>query len=85
MTLYEATILGIVEGVTEFLPVSSTAHIALTSQIMGLPQDDFIRIHRSYIVSLDGIESFTHEYVMVNKHELPISRSHKEDVLQRLA
>jgi len=37
MTLYEATILGIVEGITEFLPVSSTAHIALASQIMDIP------------------------------------------------
>jgi undecaprenyl-diphosphatase len=42
MTLYEAVILGIVEGVTEYLPVSSTAHIALTSQIMGVAQDDFM-------------------------------------------
>jgi undecaprenyl-diphosphatase len=42
MTFYEAAILGIVEGVTEFLPVSSTAHIALTSQIMGVPQDEFM-------------------------------------------
>jgi len=42
MTLYEAAILGIVEGVTEYLPVSSTAHIALTSQIMGIPQDNFM-------------------------------------------
>jgi len=42
MTLYEETILGIVEGITEFLPVSSTAHIALASQIMGVPQDDFM-------------------------------------------
>jgi undecaprenyl-diphosphatase len=42
MTPYEATVLGIVEGITEFLPVSSTAHIALTSQIMGISQDNFM-------------------------------------------
>lgn len=42
MTFYEAVILGIVEGVTEFLPVSSTAHIALASQMMGVAQDNFM-------------------------------------------
>jgi len=42
MTVFEATILGIVEGVTEFLPVSSTAHIALTSQMLGVPQNEFM-------------------------------------------
>lgn len=42
MTVFEATILGIVEGVTEFLPVSSTAHIALTSQMLGVPSDEFM-------------------------------------------
>jgi len=49
-----------------------------------LPQKDFIRIHRSYIVSMHKIESFTNEFIEVNKKAIPISRSYKKDVLNRL-
>lgn len=49
-----------------------------------LPSSEFIRIHRSFIVSLKHITSFTNEYVTVNNKSLTISRSYKKEVLNQL-
>jgi len=44
--------------------------------------DRLIRIHRSYAVNIDAIQSFTERTVLTLKGELPISRNYKEDFLK---
>ena len=40
MTIFHSILLGIVQGLTEFIPVSSTAHLFIASSLLGLPSDD---------------------------------------------
>jgi two-component system, LytTR family, response regulator len=50
-----------------------------------LPVGDFIRTHRSFIVSIPKIETFTSDTIGIGKHEIPISRTYKDAVIDRLS
>ena len=56
MTFLEAIILAIVEGLTEFLPVSSTGHMIITSSMMGIASDDFVKLF-TIVIQLGAILS----------------------------
>lgn len=44
MSFLQALILAIIEGLTEFLPVSSTGHMVIASSIMGIATNDFVKL-----------------------------------------
>ncbi len=78
-----------IESLGDYLKIHLTDKIVTTRETITnievkLPKKDFLRIHRSFIVSLNKIESFTNEFVEINKKAIPISRSYKKDVLRRL-
>ena len=49
MNIFHSIILGIIEGFTEFLPVSSTFHLIWTSRFLGLTQSDFTKLFEVFI------------------------------------
>jgi undecaprenyl-diphosphatase len=44
MTFFQSVIIAIVEGLTEFLPISSTGHMVLTASLMGIEKDPFTKL-----------------------------------------
>lgn len=44
MSIFESIVLAIVEGITEFLPISSTGHMIIASSIMGIANDPFTKM-----------------------------------------
>jgi undecaprenyl-diphosphatase len=44
MSLFESIIIAIIEGITEFLPISSTGHMIIASSALGIAKDDFTKL-----------------------------------------
>ena len=49
MELFQAFILGMVQGLGEFLPISSTGHLILTSKLLKIPQTNFVKSFEIFI------------------------------------
>jgi DNA-binding LytR/AlgR family response regulator len=67
-----------VKVVTKDRSIVSKQSISVIEE--SLPEEAFLRIHRSFIVSLSKIESFTAGVIQVGKYELPVSRSYRHEV-----
>ena len=57
MTWFETVIIAIVEGLTEFLPVSSTGHMIITQNLLGIPQGDAFVHAFTFIIQFGAILS----------------------------
>lgn len=79
-----------IESLGDYVKVFTNNDTVITRETISnfeatLPSDCFIRVHRSYIVSISKISSYTNEYIEVDKKAVSISRTYKESVLQKLA
>jgi DNA-binding LytR/AlgR family response regulator len=78
-----------IESIKDYIKVITAAGTIITKQSISsvvemLPGEMFIRIHRSYIVSVNKIESYNNELVWIGKQELPISRMYRHEVTRLL-
>jgi DNA-binding LytR/AlgR family response regulator len=74
-----------VESLKDYIKIVTKEKMIVTKQSLSsieeaLPAHLFIRIHRSFIVSLHKTDSFSREVLKVGKYELPISRSYRHEI-----
>ena len=79
-----------IESLSDYVKIFTDKETIITRETISnieskLPSNEFLRTHRSYIVSMPKIDSFTNELVELKKKAIPISRSYKENVLQKLS
>jgi len=78
-----------VESLRDYIKVVLKDKVLISKQKISmleelLPEDDFIRIHRSFIVSITKIEGYHSHAVDIAGKELPIGRNYKSDCQRRL-
>ena len=78
-----------IESYSDYIKIHLPTETIVTRETISaieakLPKQQFMRIHRSYIISIRHIESFTNEHITISEKALPISRSYKKEVLKVL-
>jgi two-component system LytT family response regulator len=78
-----------VEGMGNYVKVFTESGVTITKSSMTtleamLPEDLFIRTHRSFIVSKTKIKSFNGEMIEIGKYQVPIGKLFKNNVLKAL-
>lgn len=78
-----------IESLRDYVRVKTMHRQVVTYQRISyleqkLPEHMFVRVHRSFIVAVDKIESFTHSSVRVNSSDIPIGRLYKNETFKML-
>ena len=74
-----------VEGLKDYIRIVTDNKTIVTKYVLStleemLPANEFLRIHKSYIVAIYKIDSYNADTIHIAKHELPIGRLYKFDV-----
>lgn len=78
-----------IESMKDYIKIFTSQGTIITKQSISsvnemLPENEFIRVHRSYIVSLSRINTFTADLIEIEKEEIPIGKLYKNAVMKVL-
>ncbi|WP_433778676.1 LytR/AlgR family response regulator transcription factor [Flavobacterium anhuiense] len=78
-----------VEGMKEYIKVVTPdktyiTHKSLTSLSEELPQDRFLRIHKSYVIALNKVKSIEGNRVQIQSYNIPIGRNYSKEVKNKI-
>ena len=74
-----------IEGLSDYVKIITKTKTIVTKQLISaleetLPKDNFIRIHRSFIIAINKIDAYNADSIQIGNKELPISRLFKQNV-----
>ena len=74
-----------IEGLKDYIKIVTISKTIVTKYVLStlnevMPSDEFLRIHKSYIIAINKIDCFNADCIEIAKHELPIGRLFKHDV-----
>jgi DNA-binding LytR/AlgR family response regulator len=78
-----------IESMKDYVKVFTTSTTIISKQSISsveemLPENKFIRTHRSFIISIEKIKSFTNELIEINQTTIPIGKLYRNMVIKRL-
>lgn len=78
-----------IESMKDYVKICASGNTIVTKQSISsveamLPEKQFTRAHRSFIVSVNKIKSFTHELIEIGDTEIPIGKLYRNNVLKLL-
>lgn len=81
--------IGYVEGLKDYVKIHTGTQPLITKQTITaveemLPADEFIRVHRSFIVSVNKITSYSPHAVFIGKEEIPLGPLYRNEVQRKL-
>ena len=74
-----------IEGFSDYIKIITTTKTIITKHLISsleetLPRENFIRIHRSFIISINKIDSYHADMIHIRNKDLPIGRLFKQNV-----
>ena len=78
-----------IESLKDYVKIHTNDEVIITKEKISvleekLPEDQFVRVHRSFLLAIKSIKAFTAEIIEIRNHEIPIGRTYKSSVLSFL-
>jgi DNA-binding LytR/AlgR family response regulator len=78
-----------VESMKDYVKIFTSKEVIITKQSISsveemLPEKEFARVHRSYIVSLAHVKTYTSELIEIDKAQIPIGKLYRNGVMKAL-
>ncbi|WP_315820921.1 LytTR family DNA-binding domain-containing protein [Paraflavitalea speifideaquila] len=76
-----------IESIKDYVKIVTNDKPVITYQRLSymeekLPENKFLRIHKSYIIAIDRISGYNNDLINIEGHELPLGRSYKQGFLK---